>query len=144
MNTFERHFASIVAGSVDKTNVIGIRKALNHGVRIRRGLDGNRCNVTPEQSDDLLDAIYKHKPIVRGDLHASGVRVLINKRYAKRWTQPQQQIIDTLALITLVDFVCYDGYHHFPVYCAWSQSGASFDYVNVPWQSGGNGPEVVS
>lgn len=142
-NTYERHMAAIISGKVDRTNIIGIRKALNHVARISRGWPGNRCNVTIEQADNLLDAIHKHHPRVTGDLHESGLAVLRNRRYAKRWIDRQSDIIANLERFHLIS---YDmpGMYATPIYRAIAANGDSFTFINVPWQSGGNGPEIIS
>lgn len=79
-----RHMAAIASGNVTKTNVIGLRKAVNHVERLAKGWSGNRCAATPSEVAAALEALGAKTPIVRGELHASGVRLLTDRRYRKR------------------------------------------------------------
>jgi hypothetical protein len=81
LKSVARHMAAVQSGKVEKTNIIGIRKAIN---AIER--DG--------ETAAMIDAVFKlecaiaeHRPAVVGSLHDSGLKVLRNPRYAKRWTQ---------------------------------------------------------
>lgn len=140
--TAQKHLDAITSGNVTSTNVIGVRKILNHVARIERGWPGNRCNASPADADAILAAIHHHAPIVRGDLHASGVRLVTNKRYARQLTNVADKIA-ALQGFRLVDYIAPGkGYHCYPVYQAWGNAG-SFTFYCVPWQSGGNGPEIL-
>lgn len=152
--TAKKHLDAINAGTVDKTNVIGIRKAINHVERLRAGYSGNRSSVTPEQADALEYAIRLHRPRVVGELHETGLKVLRSPRYAKRWTDWQRKAIDALDHFRLVGFERIDGTHATPVYAVWAKvppkgdalDGGTYEafwFRNVAWQSGGNGPEIV-
>lgn len=136
----QKHLAAIQAGEVTKTNVIGIRKALNHVDRLSRGWSGNRSCATPEETDAVMAAIWEREPRVVGDLHDTGRKVLQNKRYRKRLAGVQD-VIDALTAFHLVDFEEVGRGYYVPVYVARSPVG-EFRFVNVPWQSGGDGPEV--
>lgn len=129
----QRHIAAIESGNVTKTNVIGIRKALNHVDRIASGWSGNRSNATAEEVRAALDALERCKPIVRGELHESGVRLLTGGRYAKRL----ERVADKVAALEGFSLVGYNtlrtGYS-VPVYSAWGGAGAFRFYV-IPWQS---------
>lgn len=140
--TAQKHFDAVTSGQVTATNIIGIRKILNHVTRIEAGWSGNRCNATPGDADKLLSAIHKCAPLVRGDLHSSGVRLLTNKRYARQLANVADKIA-ALNGFSLVDYIAPgQGYHWFPVYRATGDAG-SFTFYYVPWQSGGNGPEII-
>ncbi len=146
----QRHLAAIEAGEVTSTNVIGLRKAANHVARIRAGWSGNRSNATPGEVDRAMAELANKEPLVRGDLHASGVRVLANRRWAKRFNAEQQAVIDTLMGFRLVRFDHIDDTHVTPVYRAVGALG-SFLFRNVPWQAVAygrgdieSGPVVVS
>jgi len=144
----QRHRLAIASGIVTKTNVIGIRMAANHVARIRAGWSGNRSNATPAEVDSIFAALAEKEPLVRGDLHASGVRIVKAKRWAKRFNAEQTQVIATLHGFRLVRFDWTDESHCTPVFRAVGESG-SFLFRNVPWQtaaySGGeSGPVVVA
>lgn len=153
ITTYQRHLMAIESGEVTKTNIIGIRKALNHAARINAGWSGNRCNVTPQEAQTLYRAIETHKPIVTGTLHDSGIRVLRNPRYAKRWSDWQIAAINGINHFRLVGY-WQEELHHYPIYELWAKAPPkgdgmdsaiyqSFRFINVPWQSGGNGPVVL-
>jgi hypothetical protein len=144
--SYERHLAAIKAGEITKTNIIGIRKLLNGANRRANGWTVGRCTPlgTLEQAYALVEAIREYKPKVAGELHETGLTLLRNKRYSKRWTHTQQWEIDQCIGFRLVDFEsinreCY----HIPVYQVMTPVKAGFTFYNIPWQSGGNGPEVI-
>lgn len=157
MNTFQKHFAAIEAGAITKANVIGIRRALNNASRIANGWSANRCAVTPDQAYELEDTVTQRAPRVTGELHDGGLKVLRNKRYAKRWTPWQVDAIAAADHFRLVGFEYHGRRQEYatPVYELWAKIPAkgdaldggvyqAFRFINIPWQSGGNGPEVVS
>lgn len=157
MNATEKHLAAINAGTVAKTNIIGIRKALAHVDRIRAGWSGNRSNATSEGADALEYALKLHRPRVVGELHETGLRVLRSPRYAKRLAD----FADSIAALDHFRLIRFDrdNYGHgdfiVPVYAAWSKippkgdamdggTYEAFRFRVVSWQSGGNGPELVN
>lgn len=141
--SIRRHLAAVKSGKVTKTNVIGIRKAINS---MERG-------DSPELIDaifELEQAIAKCEPTVTGELHESGLVVLRNRRYAKRWTDAQRAIIDDLSSFRLVGFdrIGHRGWQGTPVYRAIAKGGRSFTFRNIPWQTAyyagfEDGPRVV-
>jgi hypothetical protein len=139
-----RHAVAIASGNVDKSNVIGLRKAINADAR-----RSARLSVSPSspklQGAELaatLDLLAQREPLVRGELHASGVRLLTDKRYAKR-LQPVAEIVATLDGFRLVRFDWLDDLHCFPVYRAIGRAG-SFLFRSLPWQAVayGRGDEI--
>lgn len=159
MNAAQRHLKAIAAGVVTKTNVIGIRKALAHVDRLRMGYSGNRSNVTREEADAIEQALLESRPTVTGELVETGKRLLQSPRYAKRLADfaPALARIDHFRLIRF-DRVQYQrGLGTLvPVYAVWAKvppcigpdpfpPGVTYEvfvFRNVPWQSGGNGPEI--
>lgn len=142
--TFHRHLAAIESGRVTKTNIIGIRKALNNMLRIEHRLSPNRCNVTVDQAIALHDALIRHRPIVIGEMVDSGIKVLTNRRYAKRWTEQERAIVDDIDSFRLVGYEMFEREcASYPIYSVSGCNGDSFRFINIPWQSGGNGPEPV-
>lgn len=145
--TAEKHLTAIHAGAVTKSNVIGIRKILAHVDRLRGGWSGNRSNATPDEADALERALGACRPIVKDpQLHASGLALLRSRRYAKRWTPEQAAIIADLSTFQLMRFERVNrgkGSAIVPVYRAATAKNASFAFMNIPWQSGGDGPEIV-
>lgn len=141
--TAKRHMKAICSGEVGKTNVIGLRKVLNHTWRIQRGWSGNRVNVTPEEAGQLESALERCQPKVTGELHASGLKLLQDRRYRKR-LEPVADIIANLDCFRLIGFTeagDTNG-HHVPVYRAIAKDGKKFTFYNVAWQSGGDGPQL--
>lgn len=76
-----------------------------------------------------------YKPLVCGDLHESGLRVLQSRRYAKRWTDEQRAIIADAAAFRLVRFDWLDSLHCNPVYQVETADGRAFCFRVVPWQT---------
>lgn len=148
-----KHMAAIKGGTVTKTNVIGIRKAINHAERLRAGYTGNRSNATVAEVDAIEAALAAREPIVTGELHESGLKVLRNPRYAKRFDSAQRAIIEASdAFFQLVRFDLVDnGMHAVPVYRIIAKGG-NFLFRNVSWQTAAytrdddviSGPVVVS
>jgi hypothetical protein len=148
MNAMQSHLAAIESGNVTKTNVIGLRKALNHVARLEAGLSGNRCNATADEVRAAVAALKRLEPLVRGELHASGVRLITSPRWRKRFNAAESAVIASLHGFRLVRFDFIDSYQVTPVYRACGESG-SFLFRNIPWQTahyGGHesGPEVVT
>lgn len=147
MLVFDKHMAAINSGVVTKTNVIGIRKLLSAADRRRRGLSLSVTCPNFHDGDDraLQNALKDKLPKVNDDLHESGKKLLQSKRYAKRWSPGQAAVIADLAEFRLVRF---DWAGQFetptPVYEVRAHSGGAFRFINVPWQNGGDGPEVTT
>lgn len=139
------HLKDIVAGTITKTNIIGLRKAFNAYSRNARGYGNGRTSptLTFDERQELEAAIAEHRPIAGPDLEESGKILLKGARYAKRWTPEQQAIVSTLSHFRLERFENYTETDHVPVYRAIAKDGRSFLFRNIPWQSGGNGPEVL-
>ena len=55
MGTFQKHLGAVQSGTVTKSNVIGIRKALNAGIRAADGLSNSY--TAPDWSREQLTAI---------------------------------------------------------------------------------------
>jgi hypothetical protein len=136
MSTAKKHLDAIASGRVTKSNVIGIRKAINHVERLRAGWSGNRSNVTPEQCDEIEAALERRQPLVIGELHESGLALLRSKRYAKRLAN-YVDVIGNLKAFHLVRFdrIGRDGSHAVPVYRATAGGENFFYFRNVPWQT---------
>lgn len=158
---FAAHMAAIESGSICRTNIIGMRKLLNGAFRRANGwsVGATTPKGTLKQADMLLASIRKHQPRVTGDLHEGGLKVLRNPRYAKRWQPWQAQAIASIDHFRLVDWEDIsrrgDGTHWTPIYAAWCKippkgdaldggTYEAFTFCNIPWQSGGDGPEILS
>ena len=141
--TFQKHIDAIASGSVTKTNIIGLRKALNAEGRRRAGLSVS--TTCPKVSGDdiylALAMIDRDRPKVVGELHDSGIKLLQSKRYAKRLAD-YADVIEWPSHFELCGFDQVSRYS-VPVYRLVGQNGGSFKFRNIPWQSGGNGPEIV-
>lgn len=145
--TVKAHLDAITAGTVDRSVVIGLRKAINTAERKAAGWSIGR--TAPKASLDdvarLEGALAEHKPRVAGELHESGLKVLRNRRYAKRLA-PLADIIADVVEFRLIGFdrIGRHGAYSVPVYAAIASDGRRFAFRNVPWQSGGDGPEIVN
>lgn len=149
LKSVARHMAAVQFGKVEKTNIIGIRKAINAMKQ------GDWPAEIIDAQFALEQAIAEHRPIVVGTLHDSGLKVLRNPRYAKRWEQWQQQAIDAFDHFKLLRFdrVGNRGRYSVPVYAVWAKAPGggtyqAFAFRNIPWQTahyGGldDGPRVV-
>lgn len=145
MSTMQKHLAAISSGKVEKTNIIGLRKAFNHVARTTNGWSGNRSNATHADVYDAVMAINECHPTVVGELHDTGLKVLRSPHYAKRWTAEQRAVIEAKHVrfdLVRFDRLGHHGEYAVPVYCVIALEGV-FNFRNIPWQSGGNGPEVV-
>ena len=144
--TGKRHMGAILADAVTKSNVIGLRKALNAQWRKDRGYSVSRTSpkVAAWEVAELEEALASRKPRVVGELHASGVKLLQSKRYRKRLA-PVADIIANLDHFRLVGFeeTGNHGGGNVPLYQAVASDGRNFTFRNVPWQSGGDGPELI-
>jgi hypothetical protein len=143
LKSVARHMAAVNAGKVDKTNIIGMRKAIN---AIER--DGDTAAMI-DAVFELERAIVERRPVVVGSLHVSGLKVLRNPRYAKRWTSEQREIIGNACEFRLLRFdrLGSRGRYAVPVYQV-TNGFHAFAFRNIPWQTayfGGfdDGPRVV-
>jgi hypothetical protein len=141
----QRHRDAISAHQVTATNVIGIRKAINLVKRRANGWSVPKSAPTDEDVEALEDALEHRKPRVVGELHETGLKLLRDPRYAKVFDSLERSIIeDATAHFHLIGFerIGRRGEYAVPVYRITGKNG-SFNFRNVPWQSGGKGPEVV-
>lgn len=158
----KKHLEAIRAGTVTKTNIIGIRKAMNHVARLEARLSGNRSNATPADVREVESAIASHRPRVAGELHDSGVKLLQSPRYRKR-LEAFAPAIAAIDSFRLVGFDWIDSLHVTPIYAVWSRvppcigpdpfppgvTYEAFRFRNIPWQTAmymdsPGGPEIIS
>jgi len=156
MNAMQKHLKAITSGTVTKTNMIGIRKAINHIERLNNRWSGNHIAATYDEVSAVEQALHDHRPRVIGELHDTGIKLLQSPRYRKRWQPWQKLAIDAIDHFRLAryDRIGQYGEYSVPVYEVWAKTppkgdvvdGSSyqaFSFRNIPWQSGGNGPEIV-
>lgn len=145
--TLQKHLDAIQSGTVDRTNVIGLRRAINKAEHQVRGYWTSRMEPKAKPSEvwEVESWLEREQPRVSGDLRTSGLAVLRNPRYARRLA-PVQDIIDCLDHFELVRFdrLAPNGSGALPCYRAVGAHGRSFTFRNVPWQSGGDGPTVLT
>lgn len=147
MNTLAKHIAAIKSGAVDRSTVTGLRKLLNASARAAAGWSTSATGGTVVSPDDvtaLLDLLNVVKPSVIGELVDSGRAQLTNRRYAKQLSS-MADIVADIQGFKLIGFEPYGTYldHYTPVYRAYNLAGKSFPFINLPWQSGGHGPEIM-
>ena len=136
---FKKHFAAVEGGTITKTNIIGIRKAIN---ATEKGWDCPSASVN--EIFRLEELIEAKRPRVTGELHESGIALLRSPRYAKRLEHVAGVIAD-FDHFELVEFdrIGPRGQYAVPVYAVVDTAGRTgFRFRNIPWQSGGDGPEV--
>jgi hypothetical protein len=151
MGTFQKHLDAITSGKITRSNIIGIRKALNAWDRKSRGYSVGQTapRVTVGEINAAEHLIAKHHPTATGELHEGGLKVLRNRRYAKRWTPEQERIIHDAMRFDLIRFdPLANGQNWVPVYRVVSRYCESFAFRNIPWQSAWSlgeedGPRVV-
>jgi hypothetical protein len=151
ITTAQRHLAAIDAGTVTKSNVIGIRKAMNARERRDRGfpLSSHEAKAAPRAT--LFEtALADKEPRVAPELQESGLAILRNPRWRSRFTDREREIIETLDHFRLVKFEIVGAAHGnaVPIYRAVARNGQSFLFRNIPWQSAVylgelTGPEVL-
>ena len=141
-STIRKHIEAIKAGSVTKTNIIGIRKVFNADNRRRAGYSVSRSApvFTGEELRELAAAIHEIAPVVKGEWHDSGVKVLTSPRYRKQLESVSDRIESGIQAFRLVDYLEERG-NVYPVYQVQTPRGF-FRFFNTPWQSGGKGPEL--
>lgn len=142
--TIARHLAAVKSGKVEKTNIIGIRKAVNSMER------GNWSNAMIDAQFELEREIAERRPTVAGAMHETGLKVLRNPRYAKRWNDAQRAIINyPLLTFRLLRFDRVGRHYSVPVFLAvGDEQMGSFAFRNIPWQTAyyvglDDGPRVV-
>lgn len=134
--TVQRHVDAVSAFQVSKSNIIGIRKALNHAERLRAGYSGNRSSVTIADAERIEELVEHKQPLVVGELHETGLKLLRDRRYAGRL----EHVADIIANLKAFHLVRFDrigprGMHVVPVYRATAGGENYFYFRNVPWQS---------
>lgn len=144
-STYERHIAAI-RHTVTKSNIIGMRKAINAFERNRRGYSIGA--TAPEWSYSMVRALHedtaRYAPVITGDWHATGIATLQRavKRYPDRFNAYCAAVVADIWYFRLVDWHC-ERLQHYPVIRAVARDGTHFDFYNIPWQSGGDGPKIV-
>lgn len=143
LSALQRHMATIKTGEITKTEVIGIRKAMNaYELDISRHW---KSDIDNKELTRCLELLAEVKPLVKGDLHDSGKELLQRKRY-RRHLESVAEIVEDISHFRLVGYE-QRGQHvlkAFPVYRCYNHKGKSFPFYVVPWQSGGNGPVIAS
>lgn len=137
MGTFSKHLAAVKSGEITKSNVIGIRKAMNAYERKASRYGTSRCQPewTGQQVTEIERALDLHRPLVTGELHATGLALLQSPRYRKR-LESVAGIVAALDHFRLVRFDYLDnGLHRVPVYQAIARDGRRFTFRNIPWQT---------
>lgn len=140
MGTFKKHLAAVKSGEITKSNVIGIRKALNeYDLRAYSRSAGSSTapQWTLEEVNLMEHALELHKPLVTGKLHASGLVLLRSPRYRKRLASVAE-ILGSLDHFRLVRFDPIGSGRvnkWIPVYQAIARDGRRFTFRNVPWQT---------
>lgn len=150
MGTFEKHLAAIQAGEIAKSNIIGIRKAMNAYERKASRYSNGRTSPdwTGLQVTEIEHAIERHKPRIVGELHDSGLKLLQSPRYAKRLEEVAAGL-SRIDHFTLARFDYLNDLHRVPVYHVWVKVPPvtrkdsfppgvlyhAFTFRNIPWQT---------
>ena len=144
------HLTAIESGTVTKTNVIGLRKAIKADYRRSRGYSVSA--VSPKLAGDELESTLERlkavEPRVTGELVDSGRKLLQDKRYRKRL----ERVADIVAALDGFRLVRFDWIGRdsvMPVYRACGPNGESFLFYSVPWQTAAfegleGGPHIVA
>lgn len=144
--TFNRHLITIQRGSIDRSTVIGLRKAFNARARKNAGWSIGMTSALMSQMEvnQLHNAIEAIEPRCLGELHTGGLKVLRSPKYAKRLASVAQIVhADDLTFrLIRFDMIGTHSQYACPMYRAVSLDHGSFIFRNIPWQSGGKGPEI--
>lgn len=140
MGTFSKHLAAVQSGEITKSNVIGIRKAMNEfelRSYSRHAGSSTAPQWTLEQINAMERALDRHKPIVTGELHETGLALLRSPRYRKRLASVAEIItdLDRFALVRFDPIGEGRVSKWVPVYQASTRDGRRFTFRNIPWQS---------
>ena len=139
------HLAAVESGQIDRGNVTGIRKLVSSSTRASMGwsVGGGQPKAPLEDVESVLSAITERQPLAKGELHDNGLKVLRNRRH-RRALEEVASIAETVTGFRLVDYELRgrSGGYFVPIWRAESPAGW-FDFINIPWQSGGDGPEVL-
>lgn len=137
MSNFKKHLDAIKSRRITRSNIIGIRKAFNAFERSRAGWSTSSTapKMTADEYSEAERLIPECHPTALGDLHEGGLKVLRNRRYAKRWTPAQQRIIDGACRFDLIRFDFITSVHCVPVWRVVSRDCESFAFRNIPWQT---------
>lgn len=145
--TAQKHLAAINAGTVNRTNIIGLRKLINAGERKAQGwsIGVTASAIDMDSLDAIETAISERLPLVSGQLVQTGIALLTNKRYAKQLSYVGDKVHQVAQFrLAWFDRLGRHGCHSVPVYRAYDSAGCYlFTFRNIPWQSGGNGPEIL-
>lgn len=146
---FQAHLDAIAAGEVTKTNVIGLRKAMTLTAKAddgRWGLSASELKrIAAVDYVAVFGALRDKRPRVTGELHDSGVKQLQSRRYRKQLAGVADIIAD-LQSFHLIGFemIGERAVYATPIYEARDSKCRAFAFINIPWQAGGNGPEIMS
>jgi hypothetical protein len=142
-----RHLAAIESGQIDRGTLIGIRKLVSSSFRAAYGysVGSGQAKAPLRDVDAVLDAIMAHKPRAVGTLHTGGLAVLANKRN-RRKLEHVADIVPDVVMFQLVDYELQGRASEYfvPIWRASTADGRQFDFLSVPWQSGGDGPRVFN
>lgn len=145
--TAQKHLDAIRAGAIERTNVIGLRKLINASERKAQGwsIGVTASAVNMQDLDAIESAIAEHMPRVTGELHDTGIALLNSKRYARQLARVGDKVHQVAQFrLARFDRLGRFGVHSVPVYRACDSAGGYlFTFRNIPWQSGGNGPEIL-
>lgn len=148
-DTLRKHADAVSRlGEVTASNVRGIRTAIN---KAERGSAGFSVPKYADSADwrgqvwELEGRVGECRPKVVGELHDTGVAVLTNPRYKSRLSAYAEDIAE-LDHFRLDHFarIGSRGLTATPVYSVHNKAGERlFRFMHIPWQSGGDGPEIV-
>lgn len=137
MSTFQKHLAAILAGEVTKSNVIGLKKATIAFERKSAGysISSTAPDWSVTEMQQIARALKANQPTVTGELYETGLKQLRDRRYASRWSEKQQGIIDRLDHFKLVGIISVGRRSYAAVFKAVDVTGQNFCFYNIPWQT---------
>ena len=156
LRSAQNHLDAIERGKVERGNVIGLRKLINASERKARGWPTGATSAAISLDDlgTIESALARCCPVAVGELHEGGLAVLRNPKYKNQLADYADSIaaIDHFRLVRF-DRLGTNGVHSVPVYQVWGKippkgdaldggTYLAFTFRNIPWQSGGNGPEI--
>jgi hypothetical protein len=144
MKHANEHKEAVEGGKITRSNVIAIRRALNADMRRLNGWSVSKTapKLSGEKLYELCEQIETANPLVCGQLHDSGLKLLRSKRYAKRLARYSDIIAEIKEFRLMGFYQAHSNSNSTPIYRAIAKNGKGFNFTCQPWQSGGNGPEI--
>jgi hypothetical protein len=151
---YQRHVAAIKTGTYTHGMIIGLCRTANAIFRRLQGysVGATASAMTEDEFYDILDRLATAKPLAEVSRQQSAQNTLLDLQLTPKGTKRKNAPFLPFQYVALVDLQdmrivglteLFDG-RWLPVYKVTSKNGDTFHYYHQSWQSGGNGPTVLS